>query len=288
MQRPRLPIDASVRIFDYGGVVGSRWSYARAAVTSYRCSVAPPPAATAAALAESLRYCDALICKCFQAMCCLLFAIVCATIVAAHSLSLDAVGSNSAAPSVRLVDQAGAVSSVGLLQFRSDSINNTVVFGSVCGMNLEAADVVCRQLGFAFGSVSSSPCGTYGGANLCSAAGAPVAMKDLACTGGELSVQECLWSEPDVNCLSHSADSVVYCGNDGSRTYMEGTLRMLSYDGAPAVNGQGRLEIFSGGYWAPVCRSGFSAGAEIVACKSMGFDGVSFSAARFSWRARDI
>lgn len=70
---------------------------------------------------------------------------------------------------VRLVDANGALASVGLLQVKTDA-----GYGSVCGANLAAADVVCRSMGYTHGSVSSSPCGFYGGANLCGAPGTPV------------------------------------------------------------------------------------------------------------------
>ena len=70
---------------------------------------------------------------------------------------------------VRLVDGTGSLSSVGLLQVRTDA-----GFGSVCGANPAAADVVCRSMGYTHGSVSTSPCGFYGGADLCGAAGSPV------------------------------------------------------------------------------------------------------------------
>ena len=70
---------------------------------------------------------------------------------------------------VRLVDAAGSISNVGLLQVRTDA-----GFGTVCGANPAAADVVCRALGYSYGSVSTSPCGFYGGANLCGAPGSPV------------------------------------------------------------------------------------------------------------------
>ena len=50
---------------------------------------------------------------------------------------------------LRLVDSTGSSPNVGLLQIRT----STDEFGTVCGMNLGAADVVCRQLGYDFGSV---------------------------------------------------------------------------------------------------------------------------------------
>ena len=70
---------------------------------------------------------------------------------------------------VRLVDASGSLANVGLLQIKTDA-----GFGSVCGANPAAADVVCRSLGFAHGTVSTSPCGFYGTSDLCGAAGSPV------------------------------------------------------------------------------------------------------------------
>ena len=175
-----------------------------------------------------------------------------------------------AAGKLRLVDSIGSSPNVGLLQVRTGNGE----FGSVCGMNLGAADVVCRQLGYDFGSVGSA-CGTYGGSNLCGAVGMPMAMKDLACEGGELQVQDCQWAPPDTSCSDHILDTVVYCGTDGTAGVIkDGSMRILSHDGSPSIDGEGRLEIFKAGDWAPVCSSGFTAGAEAVACKSMGFDGV--------------
>ena len=138
-----------------------------------------------------------------------------------------------------------------------------------------AADVVCRQLGYEFGSVATSPCGTYGGSDMCGSAGSRVAMASLACKGGELDIEECSSSEPDETCLDHSQDSIVYCGvGDNSGGFAEGTVRLLGSDNAPSIDGAGRLEIFRNGAWGPVCSSGFTVGAAAVACKAMGFAGV--------------
>ena len=175
---------------------------------------------------------------------------------------------------LRLVDGKGSSSSVGLLQIRTDNGE----FGTVCGMNLDAADVVCRQLGYDFGSVSSSPCGSYGGSSLCGAMGMPVAMKELQCNGGELDIQDCSWHPSDPSCSDHALDSIVYCGiGAGASKTEEGALRIMSHDGAPSFDGEGRLEIFKAGSWAAVCRSGFTPGSKAIACKSMGFDGVKSS-----------
>jgi len=172
---------------------------------------------------------------------------------------------------VQLMGSDGATSRVGVLQVKTDGD----AFGTVCGMNLAAADVVCRQLGYDFGTVTSSPCSSYGAANLCGESGSPVAMQDLRCTGGELSVLECEWSAPSATCLVHDLDSVVYCGTAGGYT-REGSVRLLSADGSPSLSASGIVEIFSAGSWSSVC--GLNAGAAAVLCKSLGFAGASADA----------
>ena len=160
------------------------------------------------------------------------------------------------------------------------------VFHSSCSLRLRfgngildrqaAADVVCAQLGFDFGIVSTSSCESYGGSNVCGAVGSPVAMASLSCSGGELDIRDCVYSTPDASCSGHSGDSVVFCGNDeGVGLVDSGALRLLDGDGAPSLDGVGRLEIFRNNAWGPICFDGFNAGAASVACKAMGFAGSS-------------
>lgn len=169
--------------------------------------------------------------------------------------------------SLRLLDAAGSLSNVGLLEVRTEA-----GFGSVCGMNAAAASVACRQLGFQYGSVSASPCNFYGGANVCGNNGTAVSMQNLQCAGGELDIQSCSWSVPDAACQTHEHDAIVYCGNEpAKRLLREGAARLIASVGSPSLDGVGRLEIFHAGVWSSVCVSGFSHGSAQVACKSMGF-----------------
>lgn len=62
--------------------------------------------------------------------------------VDARSTAVAASGLEGIA-SARLVDAAGASARVGLAQVRTGG----GAFGTVCGMNLAASDVLCRQLG---------------------------------------------------------------------------------------------------------------------------------------------
>lgn len=172
------------------------------------------------------------------------------------------------AASARLVDEQGQLAAAGLLQVRGRQ-----GFGAVCGINSGAANVVCRMLGYNGGAVGSSPCGAYGGANMCGAVGSRVAMKNLKCRGDEMDLASCAWEAPDEICAQHDADSVVHCASD-AEVLTEGDLRLISFDGAPSADGVGRLEVFSEGAWGPVCADGFGAGAAAVSCKQMGFSGA--------------
>ena len=101
---------------------------------------------------------------------------------------------------------AGALRCVAVCAFRLEVRTSDGSWGSVSKLNLEAAQVVCRGMGFDFGTVSSSPCGAYGGSDVCGAAGSPVALGSLTCRGGELDwVSECSW-EPAQG-ASHADDS---------------------------------------------------------------------------------
>lgn len=168
----------------------------------------------------------------------------------------------------RIVDHTGAASNVGIVQVRTSD-----GWGTVCGANPASADTVCRSMGYDHGSVSGTPCSSYGGQNICGAQGSPVAMSDLKCTGNEWSIEQCKWKLPDEACLDHTKDAVIYCA-DGSAGDKEGALRLLDGDGAPTVSGQGRLEVFHEGDWGPVCKEEFTAGSAAVACKKMGYSGV--------------
>jgi len=166
---------------------------------------------------------------------------------------------------VRIVDARGRKTNAGLLQVRVDDD-----FGTVCGINAGAASVVCRLAGYDYGVVGSSPCSSYGGSAVCGALGSGVAAKDLVCAGGELDLAQCSWNEPTADCQQHLSDTVVYCGAHGSRP-REGSLRLLADDGAPSIDGAGRLEMFWDSAWGTVCKDSFAAGN--VACKELGYSG---------------
>ena len=147
-----------------------------------------------------------------------------------------------------------------------------------------AVDVVCSQMGYDFGSLGSSPCGRYGGNDLCGEPGSLVAMADVSCKGGELDILECSYSSPQASCLGHEKDAIVFCGMNSDTGFEEGATRLVSAEGAPSLNGIGRLEVFHDAAWGTVCKSGFTSGAASVACKSMGYNSARVSGALSSCR----
>ena len=61
-------------------------------------------------------------------------------------------------------------------------------------------------------------------------------------------------------------------------------MRLISSDGSPSVDGEGRLEMLVSNTWSPICNEGFSDGSEVVACKQMGFSGAAALQTRPSCR----
>ena len=97
--------------------------------------------------------------------------------------------------------------------------------------------------------------------------------------GGELDVRSCSWSLPDEACKTHDQDAVVYCGSVPAASLLaDGALRLIGPDGAPSLDGVGRLEVFRSGVWVSVCAAGFAHGGAQVACRTMGFTGAASSA----------
>jgi len=171
---------------------------------------------------------------------------------------------------VRIIDAAGNPSNAGLVQVKLGG-----GYGSVCGMSAASANVACRQAGFRHGSLSAAACSTYGGVGVCGSADSAVAMKAVKCVGHEATLQECPFSQPDEACASHLDDSVLFCTSKEAHAFTpEGMLRLVGSGGAPSLSGIGRVEVFDGYSWAPVCADGWTATDEAVACAAMGYGGV--------------
>jgi hypothetical protein len=175
-------------------------------------------------------------------------------------------------PDVRLIDVNGTYASSGLLQIRTSK-----GYGTVCGMNPQAVNQACKEMGFTHGWLANRSCKEYGGSDICGAKGTPVAMQNLQCMGHESSLQDCEFSNPDDACKEHGKDSVIWC-SDGEpyidNSIQNGAVRLVGKFGGPAINGKGRLEEYLHKEWHPVCAKGFTLGSAAVACKMMGYSGM--------------
>ena len=170
---------------------------------------------------------------------------------------------------MRLVDEAGQLSSAGLLEVKAVG-----GYGSVCGVNTGAANAICRLMGFDGGSPAVGTCANFRGRNVCGSRGMPVAMQQLSCKGTEEDLTECSWQAPDDNCLQHLKDSVVECYAGPTSFDTRNAARLVGADDQLSKNGFGRLEVLLQDGWSPVCKTGFGLGSASVVCRSLGFSAV--------------
>ena len=172
---------------------------------------------------------------------------------------------------VRLVAVPGGAAHAGLLEMEMEAGG----YGTVCGLNSQAANVACRQIGFEFGVVSPAGCAEYGGASFCGASGSPVAAKAMECAGTEMSLKECKHDTPDDACLSHASDSVVFCGTSATSVFDGELSRLIGASGASSATRSRTVGDVFGSHTSlgAACRQGFTSGSAAVACKTMGFDG---------------
>ncbi|KAL5013038.1 hypothetical protein ScPMuIL_011589 [Solemya velum] len=137
--------------------------------------------------------------------------------------------------------------------------NNT--WGTVCddNFNLNAAIVVCRQLGMSNSHPLVKSSAFYGPGS------GTIWVDDLRCTGTERSIDSCGSQPWGVHNCHHNEDVGVICRVPNV------PIRLVGVNGT--VNGtQGRVEIRVNNQWGTICSRGFSANAASVVCSMAGFE----------------
>ncbi|XP_055016854.1 lysyl oxidase homolog 2A-like [Boleophthalmus pectinirostris] len=136
------------------------------------------------------------------------------------------------------------------------------VWGTVCddGWDLNAATVVCRELGF--GSAKEALTGARLGQGM-----GPVHMSEVQCSGFEKSLTECRFNRESGGC-SHEDDAAARCNVpqmnfhtrlrlSGGRNPLEGRVEVLAQRNGSLV-------------WGSVCSEGWGTLEAVVVCRQLG------------------
>ena len=151
--------------------------------------------------------------------------------------------------SVRL---RGGTSSAGRVEVFYDG-----QWGTVCddAWDINDANVVCRQLGFAQLASQARGSAYYGQGS------GPIWIDDVACSGSESHIYDCRHRGWGNNDCTHSRDASVQCSAN---------IRL--------VNGgayYGRVEVYHNGRWGTVCDDGWDINDAHVVCRQLGFPSAS-------------
>ncbi|XP_063955706.1 deleted in malignant brain tumors 1 protein-like isoform X2 [Lytechinus pictus] len=131
-------------------------------------------------------------------------------------------------------------------------------WGTICddGWTGTDASVVCRQLGYS---------GGFARTNLQFGSGfGPIWLDDVACSGFESRLEDCLnsgWNNH--NCV-HSEDAGVSC------TAIEGDITLVDLNGNSNIL-EGRVEIFYNGDWGTICDDDWGNSDARVVCRQLGY-----------------
>ncbi|XP_058459171.1 uncharacterized protein LOC131435375 [Malaya genurostris] len=183
-------------------------------------------------------------------------------------------------------------------------------WGYVCDDNfsIEAANVLCRELGFQQGALELKPNSFYPpNVEMMNGSNPVFIMDEVRCTGNESSLQECAFSgwgvhdcnaeeimgvickTPVMTCpndywlcdtsaecvpVGFLCDNVMDCadGSDESVLHCNAPLEMRLIDGPSSA--EGRVEVKYRGIWGTICDDDFGIREARVVCRQLGLNGT--------------
>ncbi|XP_028391095.1 lysyl oxidase homolog 3A-like [Dendronephthya gigantea] len=125
--------------------------------------------------------------------------------------------------------------------------------------NLEAANTVCRTLGYGT-ALQASRAAKYGqGTQL-------TIVEGIKCKGDEKNIEDCAWTvlEPRTNC-THFEDAGVHCN---APKYQLKEVRLVG----GRNSSEGRVEVKIGGKWGTVCGDHWHVKSAMVVCRELGLN----------------
>uniref|UniRef100_A0AAQ5YZ16 protein-lysine 6-oxidase n=1 Tax=Amphiprion ocellaris TaxID=80972 RepID=A0AAQ5YZ16_AMPOC len=135
-------------------------------------------------------------------------------------------------------------------------------WGTVCDdeVDLNLANVVCRQLGFqrSFTWAHSAKFGQGEGL---------IWLDNVHCKGTELSIAECRSNGWGINDCTHAEDLGVICSPERRPGFPSSVVRLKA---GPRL-GEGRVEVLREGKWGTVCDHLWDLPAASVVCRELGF-----------------
>ena len=156
-------------------------------------------------------------------------------------------------------------------------------WGTVCNdhWDINAGDVVCRQLGYAYGAASIDVTAHFG------QGGGRVWLRRVNCTGTETDIGDCyfeipperVWTDPG---CTHAEDAGVTC-NTTRRMIMNVSNPVERNEQAPNVTvrlrggkgpDEGRVEVYKHGQWGTICDITWRSSNARVVCKQLGYGHV--------------
>ncbi|XP_041104014.1 lysyl oxidase homolog 3A-like isoform X3 [Polyodon spathula] len=144
-------------------------------------------------------------------------------------------------------------------------------WGTVCDdrWNLQAASVVCRELGY--GTAKEALTGARMGQGM-----GPMHMNEVQCSGQEKSIWNCQYKNITTNDCRHVEDASVKCN-----------IPYMGYETLVRIVGgrttyEGRVEIKKGSKWGFICSDGWTSKEAMVVCRQLGL-GYSLHAVTETW-----